>query len=90
MDIIHGLPFGNYWIEESITPDGYYPTAPIKITITEDNDIDAPYEALIANSVYVKLGLDRDRHNVPIAIGIFVLIAGGILFWIIRKRKKMV
>jgi uncharacterized surface anchored protein len=84
---IHGLLFGNYWIEESTTPDGYYPSAPVKITIAEENDIDLPYEAVIANSVYVKLGLDRDRYNVPIAIGFLLLIIGGLIVWYFKKRK---
>jgi uncharacterized surface anchored protein len=86
--IIHGLPFGNYWIEESITPEGYYPTAPIKISITEDNDIDAPYEAIIANSLYVKLGLDRERWIYPSVLGFMLMIVGGYVYVTVRRKKK--
>ena len=86
--MIHSLPLGNYWIEECITPDGYYPTAPIKITITKENDIDLPYEAVIANSVYVKLGLDRERWIYPLVLGLMLMIVGGYVYMTIRKKRK--
>lgn len=88
--VIYGLPFGNYWLEESTVPTGYYPTAPVKITIGETNNIELPYEAIIPNSVFVKLGLDRDKYNVPIAIGAVILIAAAGLFFIIHRRKRKV
>lgn len=53
--VIYGLPQGNYWLDESIVPTGYYPTAPVKVTIG-DNEL--PYVAVIPNSEFVKLGLD--------------------------------
>lgn len=87
---IYGLPFGNYWLEESTVPTGFYPTAPVKITISEKNDIEAPYEAIIPNSVFVKLGLDRDRYNIPIAIGAVILTAAAGLFFIIHRRKRKI
>ena len=68
--VIYGLPLGNYWLEETTVPEGYYPTAPAKIMIGETNSIEVPYKAVIPNSVFVKLGLDRDKYNVPIAIGV--------------------
>lgn len=86
--VIYGLPLGQYWLEESIVPSGYYPAAPVKITINETNDSEVPYEAVIPNSIFVKLGLDRDRYNIPIAIGAVILTAAAGLFFIIRRRKR--
>lgn len=86
--VIYGLPVGNYWIEESTVPTGYYPAAPVKITISETNNIDMPYETIIPNSKFVKLGLDRDRYNVPIAIGLTLLAIGGTVFLLIKRKRK--
>ena len=86
--VIYGLPAGNYWLEESITPSGYYPTAPIKVTISDTNDIEAPYIAVIPNSVFVKLGLDRDKYNVPIAIGVTLVIIGFTVFIMLKRKKQ--
>jgi uncharacterized surface anchored protein len=86
--VIYGLPFGNYWLEEETVPTGYYPTAPVKVTVSETNNIEVPYKAVIPNSVFVKLGLDRDKYNVPIAIGATGLIIGGVAFMMLRWRKK--
>ncbi len=86
--VIYGLPLGNYWLEETTVPEGYYPTAPVKVTIGETNSIEVPYKAVIPNSVFVKLGLDRDKYNVPIAIGITVLVIVGVIFMVLRRRKK--
>lgn len=86
--VVYGLLFGNYWLEESIVPTGYYPAAPAKITISETNDIDMLCEAIIPNSVFVKLGLDRDKYNVPIAIGTTLLALAGLVFFFIRRKSK--
>jgi uncharacterized surface anchored protein len=87
--IVYGLPFGNYWLEESIVPVGYYPAAPAKITIVETNDINVPFETVIPNSVFVKLGLDRDRYYIPIAFSlVFLTLAGLVFFFVRRKRRK--
>ena len=86
--IIYGLPLGNYWLEEATVPSGYYPTAPVKVTIGETNNIEVPYKAVIPNSVFVKLGLDRDKYNVPIAIGVTILIIGIVAFMVFKRRKK--
>lgn len=86
--IIYGLPFGNYWLEESTAPEGYYPTAPVKVTIGEMNNIEVPYEAVIPNSKFVKLGLDRDKYNVPIAFGLTFLAITGTTFMLFKRKKK--
>ena len=86
--IIYGLPLGNYWLEEATVPEGYYPTAPVKVTIGGTNNIEVPYEAVIPNSVFEKLGLDRDKYNVPIAIGATALIIGCTTVMVLKRRKK--
>lgn len=86
--LVYGIPLGSYWLEEATTPEGYYPTAPVKVTIDETNDINAPYESVIPNSVFVKLGLDRDRYNVPIAISAITLAAAAGLLLILRRRRR--
>lgn len=86
--VIYGLPIGSYWLEEKTVPDGYYPTAPVKVIIGETNSIDVPYQAVIPNSVFVKLGLDRDKYNVPIAIGATLLVLGCVVFMAIRRKRK--
>ena len=86
--VIYGLPLGNYWLEETTVPEGYYPTAPVKVTICETNNIDMPYKAVIPNSVFVKLGLDRDKYNIPIAIGATILVLGSVIFMVIRRKRK--
>ncbi len=85
--IVHGLPFGNYWLEESTVPDGYYPTAPVKVTIRESNDIDIPCESTIANSKYVKLGLDRERWLYPLYAVLIVSATTGLFFYFRKKRR---
>ena len=86
--VIYGLPLGNYWLEETTVPEGYYPTAPVKVIIGETDSIEVPYKAVIPNSVFVKLGLDRDKYNVPIAIGAAILIISGVVFMVLRRRRK--
>lgn len=83
---IYGLPLGIYWLEESTVPEGYYPTAPVKVTIGETNDIEKQYEAVIPNSVFVKLGLDRERYIYPLVAGLLIIIA-VVSFIIIRRRR---
>lgn len=86
--VVYGLPIGNYWLEEKTVPEGYYPTAPVKVTIGETNSIEVPYQAVIPNSVFVKLGLDRDKYNAPIAIGATLLVLGGVVFMAVRRKRK--
>ncbi|MEX1377292.1 MAG: SpaA isopeptide-forming pilin-related protein [Eubacteriales bacterium] len=84
--VIYGIPFGDYWLEESTIPSGYYPTAPVRVSISDVNDIENPYEAIVPNSVFVKLGLDRDKYNVVIAIVLSIIIIGGLVIKQFRKE----
>ncbi len=86
--IIHGLPHGSYWLEENTVPSGYYPAAPMKITITDQNDFELPCMAVIPNSVFVKLGLDRERYIIPIACLLLVSTSAGIFLYKRKRRKK--
>ena len=85
---IIGLPMGAIWIEESVVPAGYFPVAARKAEVTKDTSVDKPIEIKVPNSKSVKLGLDTDKYNIPIAIGACLLICGGIAFLIIKRRKK--
>ncbi|MBQ1874351.1 MAG: ATP-binding cassette domain-containing protein, partial [Paludibacteraceae bacterium] len=41
---IYGLPLGYVWIEEVVTPDGYFPIPAQKVEITEDTTFESPIE----------------------------------------------
>ena len=84
--IIYGLPYGNYWLEESSAPNGYFPTAPIKVTVDENSTFTMPYVATVPNSQFVKLGLDRERWLYPLIAGLLFSACVG-LFFFIRKRS---
>ncbi len=83
-----GLPLGDVHIEETTVPDGYFPIAPQKVTVTAENTIDVPLELTVKNDVFVKLGLDTDKYNVLIAIGFCILCAGVVVWRFVRAKKK--
>ena len=45
-------------------------------------------ETTITNAPAVKLGMDTDKYNVPIAIGITVLGVGVVVWRVIAAKKK--
>ena len=55
--------------------------------MTDDYTFEVPFETTIENSPSVKLGIDSDKYNVLIAIGITVL-GAGIIVWRIVATKK--
>ena len=83
------LPLGDVWMEESVVPKGYFPAAAVKMAITTDHCPDEPYTVTIPNEPSVKLGLDTDKYDVLIAIGVAVA-AICVAVWriIARKRKR--
>ena len=83
---IQALPTGVYCLEETTVPEGYYPSAAQKVTITDENDTDNPYIITIPNSIYVKLGHDYRKLVYGIAIGGLTLF--GLAAFFIIKRKK--
>lgn len=87
--LVYGLPVGKVYLEESKAPDGYFPIAPVACTITLEHTSEAPLEVTVANAPAVKLGLDTDRYNVPIAVTGTVLVMLGIagVLWIKRRKQ---
>ena len=86
--LVYGLPAGRVYLEESKTPDGYFPIAPVACTITLEHTSEAPLEVTVANAPAVKLGLDTDRYNVPIAVTGTVLVMLGIAGVLLMKRRR--
>ena len=86
---ILGLPMGAIWIEESVVPTGYFPVTARKAEITKETSADKPIEIKVPNNKSVKLGLDNDWWEFPAMIcGCVLLLAGGVAFFIIKRRKK--
>lgn len=86
---IIGLPMGAIWIEESVVPAGYFPVTARKAEITKETSADKSIEIKVPNSKSVKLGLDNDWWEFPAMIGgCVLLLAGGVAFFIIKRRKK--
>ena len=88
--VIYGLPLGYVWIEEVVTPDGYFPIAAQKAEITEETSFTNPIELIIKNSKYIKLGMDSDWWEFPALIGGITLAVGGTAAYIViaSRRKK--
>ena len=56
--------------------------------ITLEHTSEAPLEVTVANAPAVKLGLDMDRYNVPIAVTGTVLVMLGIAGVLLMKRRR--
>lgn len=86
---IYGLPLGYVWIEEVVTPEGYFPIPAQKVEITEDTTFESPIEFTIRNSKYIKLGMDSDWWEFPALMGgIGLAVAGTVAYIAIASRKK--
>ena len=86
---IYGLPLGCVWIEEVVTPDGYFPIPAQKVEITEETTFESPIEFTIRNSKYIKLGMDSDWWEFPALMGgIGLAVAGTVAYIVIASRKK--
>ena len=87
--LITELPFADFWLEESVVPENYFPAAPVAFTVTKETAYATPLELRIENAPFVKLGLDTDQYAGPIAL---ILLGSGIAFFatltIRRWRKK--
>lgn len=82
-----GVPLGEVWLEESVVPAGYFPVAAAKLTIIKDHCVEEPLTITIENAPSVKLGLDNDKYNVVIAIGLCA--AGvGLVTWRFSAAKR--
>ena len=84
-----GLPLGELWIEEAVTPEGYFPISAQKVVITDSMTTASPFSLTIKNSKYVKLGMDSDWWEFPaLCLGILIAAGGTVFFFIRRKKKK--
>lgn len=84
-----GLPLDTeVYIEESTVPAGFFANAAQTVTLASDNTYEIPMETTITNAPAVKLGMDTDKYNVPIAIGITVLGVGVVVWRVIAAKKK--
>ena len=86
--VINGLPLGTVWIEESITPDGYFPISAQKVELTRENTNTAPLTFRIENHKFVKLGMDSDWWEFPALCGGVLLLLGGLAAAAIIVAKK--
>ena len=59
------------------------------MTVTEENGTEIPYRATITNTPSVKLGIDSDKYDVPIAIGI-TLLGVGVVAWRVIAAKRAI
>ena len=88
---VYGLPLGMVWLEETVVPEGYFPISAQSVEITSEHSFDKPVELIISNSVFVKLGLDDDKYEIPAMIGGCVLAAcaaTGFVVSVIAKRRN--
>ena len=86
--VINGLPLGTVWIEESITPDGYFPISAQKVELTRENTNAAQMTFRIENHKFVKLGMDSDWWEFPALCGGVLLLLGGLVAAAIIVAKK--
>jgi uncharacterized surface anchored protein len=90
--VIYGLPLGEVWIEETVTPDGYFPISAQKVELTRENTNSEPLTFRIENHKFVKLGMDSDWWEFPaLCSGVLLLLGGLVAAAIIvaKKRKRL-
>lgn len=84
-----GLPLDTeVYIEESTVPNGFFPNPASKVILTGDYTFEVPLETTMTNTPSVKLGIDSDQYDVPIAIGITLLGMGVVAWRVIVTVKK--
>ena len=89
--MLYGVPLGDIWVEECVTPEGYFPISAQKITVTKEMSNSEPYVMTIKNNKFVKLGMDSDWWEFPaLCGGILLLIAGAAvgIVMIVRKKRR--
>ena len=89
---MYGIPLGDIWVEECVTPDGYFPISAQKLTVTKEMSNSNPYTMTIKNNKFVKLGMDSDWWEFPaLCGGILLLIAGAAvgIVMIVRRKRRM-
>ena len=89
---LYGVPLGDIWVEECVTPDGYFPISAQKVTVTKEMSSDKPYTLRIENHKFVKLGMDSDWWEFPaLCGGVLLLVAGAAvgIVMIVRRKRRM-
>lgn len=89
---LYGVPLGDIWVEECVTPDGYFPISAQKLTVTKEMSNDKPYTLRIENHKFVKLGMDSDWWEFPALCGGVLLLLGGAaigIVMIVRRKRRM-
>lgn len=87
--LVYGLPAAKYQLEEIIVPTNFFPAPPVAVEITVKTTSETPKEVVITNTPQVKLGIDADKFNVVIAMGLTLLIGGGLGVAALVRRKKL-
>lgn len=86
--MVIGLPLGEVWLGETIVPEGYFPNPAQKLELTAEHTYDEPLAATVENNPSVKLGIDSDKYNPLIAIGICLLAVGFAVTRYVVLHKK--
>ena len=89
--MLYGMPLGEIWVEECMTPDGYFPISAQRLTITKEMSSETPYTMTIKNSKFVKLGMDSDWWEFPALCGGVLLLIGGAaaaIIFVNRKKRR--
>lgn len=90
--MLYGVPLGDIWVEECVTPEGYFLISAQRLEVTKDMSSQSPYTLTIKNNKYVKLGMDSDWWEFPALCGGILLLLGGLVaaaIIVAKKRKRL-
>jgi len=88
--IVLGLPLETQvYLEETTVPAGFFANPAQTVILTAENTYEIPLETTILNAPSVKLGIDSDKYNVLIAIGITMLGIGVIVWRVVAAKKAL-
>ncbi|MBR6038996.1 MAG: hypothetical protein IKP38_00755 [Clostridia bacterium] len=86
---LYGVPLGDIWVEECVTPEGYFPISAQKLTVTKEMSNDKPYTLRIENHKFVKLGMDSDWWEFPaMCLGVLLVLGGLVTAMVIVQKKR--